>query len=292
MRANVADYELVSPGSLTAVLQALAAEPGKWTPIAGGTELMVQFSAGRLAQRQLINIWNLPELRTIQVADDTLTLGAGCTYSDLRCNAVVAADFPLLIRAASWTGGIANQNRGTLGGNIVNASPAADSPPALLAYDADLVLISVRGTRRVPYADFHLGYKRTLLAPDELISAIHLPRRFTNHFHYSRKIGARNAQAISKIAIAAVGRIHRGRIEDIRIGAASLQEVPMRCIATEAALLHRSIDAEIILAARAALAGEIKPIDDIRSTARYRTQVAQNVLEEFLVALAASEHAQ
>lgn len=289
MRANATDYDLVAPGTLSAVLEALAAEPGQWTPIAGGTELMVQFSAGRLAQKKLISIWNLPELREMECTSGSIALGAGCTYTDLRRHPVVVAEFPLLARAASWTGSIANQNRGTLGGNIVNASPAADSPPALFAYDAELELISVRGTRRVSYSDFHTGYKRTLLAPDELIGALRLPRRFASHFHYSRKVGARKAQAISKVAIAAVGRMRHGIIEDIRIGAASLRDTPMRCFAAEAALVNRPIDAAAILAGRAALASEIRPIDDIRSTARYRAQVAQNIFEEFLRAFAASE---
>jgi CO/xanthine dehydrogenase FAD-binding subunit len=287
VRANVADYELRTPSSLGDVLQSIAEQPGVWTPIAGGTELMVQLSAGRLPQKKLISIWNLPELRAFSADANALTIGAGRTYTDIRRSEIVAAEFPLLSRAASWTGGIANQNRGTLGGNIVNASPAADSLPALLVYDAELELISVRGRRRVPYSNFHLGYKRTLLAADELIIAVHLPRKFANYFHYSRKIGARNAQAISKLALAAVARFEGGLIRDVRIAAASLIDKPMRCAATEAALIDRPIDSQAIAGARAALLQEIKPIDDIRSTASYRAKVAANLLEEFLNALAA-----
>src|SRR5437764_13250120 len=150
---------------------------------------MVLYSAGKLASRNLINIWNIPGLRQIEVCPDRISIGAACTYTALRQHGIVSCEFPLLATAASWTGGIANQNRGTLGGNIANASPAADSLPALLVYDAELILVSGRGERRVPYLDFHTGYKKMKLAPDELIRAICLWRRFSNYLHYSRKVG-------------------------------------------------------------------------------------------------------
>src|ERR1700678_2131975 len=172
MRAQPSEYALVAPGKLSKVLELLAREPGVWLPIAGGTEVMVQYGAGRLGARKLVSLWGLTELRRIERTEEELIIGAGCTYSDLRNHPVVAQQFPLLARAASWTGSIANQNRGTLGGNIVNASPAADSLPALLVYDAELLLISARGPRRIPYGDFHTGYKKMQLAPDELIRAI------------------------------------------------------------------------------------------------------------------------
>jgi CO/xanthine dehydrogenase FAD-binding subunit len=168
----------------------------------------------------------------------------------------------------------------------VNASPAADSPPALLAYDAVLTLISTRGTRTMPYADFHLGYKKTALAPDELLHSITLPRRFADYIPYTRKVGTRNAQAISKVAIAALARMNNDIIEDMRIGAASLRDRPTRLTATEQALLNQPINAKTIATARAALASESLPIDDIRSTAKYRAAVAANLLEEFLRSLA------
>ena len=142
-------------------------------------------------------------------------------------------EFPLLARAASWTGGIANQNRGTIGGNIVNASPAADSLPALLVYEAELILVSVRGERRVPYLTFHTGYKTTKLAGDELVRAVCLPRRFSGFLHHARKVGARNAQAIAKVCIAALGRIADGVVEDVRIALGSVAPVPLRLIETE-----------------------------------------------------------
>ena len=217
MRSHPAEYELVAPGQLAAVLKLMASEPGVWLPIAGGTELMVQYGAGRLGARKLVSLWGLPELRRIERTADELLIGAGCTYSDLRNHPLVAQEFPLLARAASWTGSIANQNRGTLGGNIVNASPAADSLPALMVYEAELLLVSAGGTRRVPYVDFHTGYKQTRLAVDEIIAAIALRPQFASYHAYSRKVGTRNAQAIAKLCLAALGKRAENRIEDVRL---------------------------------------------------------------------------
>jgi CO/xanthine dehydrogenase FAD-binding subunit len=282
MRSNVTQYDLIAPTSLDAILQILTSSPDPYTPIAGGTELMVALGAGRLQPKRLISLWNLPELRFIQVTPDAVIIGAGATFTDLRRNPTITKELSLLSQAASWTGSIANQNRGTLGGNIVNASPAADSPPALLAYDATLQLISTRGIRTMPYRDFHLAYKKTALAPDELLHSVIVSRNLKGYKTYIRKVGTRNAQAISKVALAAVARTNNGIIEDIRIGAASLRETPARLTATEQSLLNQSITAETIAAARAAILSETLPIDDIRSTAKYRAAVAANLLEEFL----------
>jgi CO/xanthine dehydrogenase FAD-binding subunit len=267
------------------VLSLLAESPGEFLPIAGGTESMVAFGAGRLQAKKLVSLWGLKELRFISATSETLTIGAGSTFTDIRRHPIIASDFPLLAQAASWTGSIANQNRGTLGGNIVNGSPAADSPPALLAYDAELELISVRGSRRVAYDGFHLSYKKTALAIDELVYAIRLPRRFDGYVQYTRKVGTRNAQAISKVALAALALKTDGVLEDVRIGAASLRETPIRCKGVEQTLLGKRVSTEAIETARAALANETLPIDDIRSTARYRAAIAGNLLEEFLLKL-------
>ncbi|WP_353068404.1 FAD binding domain-containing protein [Tunturibacter empetritectus] len=282
MRSNITQYELVAPKSLDAILQILADSPDRYTPIAGGTELMVALGAGRLQPKKLISLWNLEELRFIEVAPDAVHIGAAATFTDLRSHPVITSELSLLSQAASWTGSIANQNRGTLGGNIVNASPAADSPPALLAYDAAVTVVSTRGSRTIPYRNFHLSYKKTALAPDELLYSITLSRNLIGYKTYIRKVGARNAQAISKVAIAAIARTNHGMIEGIRIGAASLCETPARLIATERSLLNQPVTPATIAAARSALLSETLPIDDIRSTAKYRAAVAANLLEEFL----------
>jgi CO/xanthine dehydrogenase FAD-binding subunit len=286
MRADPAEYRLVSPGNLQAVLSLLANEPAQWLPIAGGTDVMVLYSAGKLPNRQLVNLWNIPELRQIEVLTDRIRIGAACTYTSLRRHEIITREFPLLATAASWTGGIANQNRGTLGGNIANASPAADSLPALLVYDAELTLISVRGERRVPYRTFHTGYKKTALAVDELIRDITLPRQFSEYVWHARKVGARNAQAISKVCLAALGQIADGAIRDVRLALGSVAPVPMRLDETEKLLTRNKIAPSLIVAARKAVMREIRPIDDIRSTARYRSAVAANLVTEFLEKLA------
>jgi putative cofactor-binding repeat protein len=287
MRADPAEFRLVSPGNLQAVLSLLASEPAQWLPIAGGTDVMVLYSAGKLPNRKLINIWNIPELRQIEVFPDRIRIGATCTYTALRRHEIVSREFPLLATAASWTGAIANQNRGTLGGNIANASPAADSLPALLVYDAELTLISVRGERRVDYRHFHAGYKQTVLAADELIRDISLPRQFSGYLSYSRKVGARSAQAISKVCLAALGQIANGAIRDLRLALGSVAPVPLRLSKTEQVLIGKTIEPSLIDAARKSVAKEIRPIDDIRSTARYRTAVSGNLVAEFLEKLAA-----
>lgn len=288
MRSYPADYELVSPGNLDAVLHLMRDEAGQWTPLAGGTEIMVQFGAGRLAARNLVNIGSLPELREIVETDAALSIGGGCTFSQIRADARVQQHFPMLARCASWTGSIANQNRATLAGNIANASPAADSPPALFAYGAEIELISAGGTRPLPYEHFHLGYKKTAIAPDELIYRVHLSKKFAGALSFVRKVGTRNAQAISKICVAATARLEAGSFRELRIGMGSIAPAPVRLTGTEQALLGRDIDAASIADARTALLREIAPIDDIRSTAEYRRLVAANLIEEMLHTFAAA----
>ena len=283
MRANVTDYTLIAPPTLDAVLSTLA--DGTHTLMAGGTELMVALAAGRLPTRPLLSLHHLRELRFVDVAPDTITIGSGTTFTDLRQHPAIASDLPLLAQAASWTGSIANQNRGTLGGNIVNASPAADSPPALLCYDASLKLISAHGERTLAYSDFHLGYKQTALRPGELLHSITIPRVYGGYTGYIRKVGTRNAQAISKVALAGLALVAEGaerKIIDIRLAAASLRDTPLRLTATEAALTGQPITPATIAQARAVILTETRPIDDIRSTAAYRAAVATNLLEEFL----------
>lgn len=284
MRAFIPNYQLTTPASLAEALTLLESEPGVWKPFAGGTDLMVLLEAGRLAHRNYINIWGLNELRGIEATDTHVTLGALTTYTEVQTNPILRREFPMLCQAASETGGLAIQNRGTLGGNIVNASPAADSPPALLAYDAEIELVSNRGSRWLPYQGFHTGYKQTHIDPDELLARIRLPRN-TGLTHYYRKVGTRKAQAISKVCFAAVGKTGQGKLMETRIVVGSVAPIVVRCVQTEAALRGQRPDEETIAAACASLVREISPIDDIRSTAKYRLQVAKNLLADFLATL-------
>jgi CO/xanthine dehydrogenase FAD-binding subunit len=285
MRAYLPAYNLVSSGNLNDTLDLLAREPGVWQLFAGGTDLMVLLEAGKLAHRNYLNIWNLKELRGFEITDREITLGALTTYTDVQTNKILRAEFPMLCQAASETGGLAIQNRGTLGGNIVNASPAADSPPALLAYDAEVELVSASGARWVPYQSFHIGYKQMIIKPDEVLTRIRLNRRTKTLRHYYRKVGTRKAQAISKVCFAGVAQIAGDLIDDARIVLGSVAPVPLRCVRTEVVLRGARVDAALTAAAQAELAREITPIDDIRSTGRYRLQVALNLLKDFLSSL-------
>ena len=283
---------MVAPGSLAAVLDLLARAPGEWTPIAGGTELMVAHAAGRLTAPKLLSLWGIRELRFIKTGADTISIGAGTTFRGLRSDAVVAANLPLLVKAAGWIGSIANQSRATVGGNLVNGSPAADSSPALLVYDAEVELVSVRGSRRIPYSEFHTGYKRNAMAPVEVLFAVHVPLRFARHRQYLRKVGTRRAMAISKVALAGAAMVEGGIISELRLAAASLGPFPARLYKTETALHGKPIDSSTIQSAREVLLAEAKPIDDIRSTAEYRKRVAANLLEEFLQELRSEDSPQ
>lgn len=287
MRSWLAQYEMRSAASLGEALALLAREPGTWTPFAGGTDLMVLLEAGRLPGRRFLSIWAIPELRQITHRADAVVIGALATYTDLLRDELLAAEFPLIGAAARDTGAVAIQNRGTVGGNIANGSPAADLPPALLVYDATVEIGSTRGRRRVDYGAFHRGYKQMDLAADELILAVTLPRGRGAWKQTYRKVGTRRAQAISKICFAAAADVAPGRaggttIRDIRIAFGSVAPTVIRAHATEAALRGQDIGATAITAARAALVQDIAPIDDIRSTAAYRQRVAGNLLEGFL----------
>jgi CO/xanthine dehydrogenase FAD-binding subunit len=279
MRAYVPEYDLVAPCALSDAL-ALVAQDRR--PIAGGTDLMVLFEAGKLPYRRLVSLHAIRELRGIAAEATHVTIGALATYAEIQRDEILKREFPLLVRAASWTGAVATQNRGTLAGNIANASPAADSPPALLVYDAELELVSTRGSRWVPYAEFHTGYKTTVMRPDEIIARIRLPRATADCVQYLRKVGTRRAQAISKVALAGLAQVADGKLTRIRIALASVAPVPLRCMETERFLQDRRIDSDLIREARAMLSNEIAPIDDVRSTRDYRRKVAANLLAEFL----------
>ena len=287
MRAYVPSYQLIHSPDLSSALEMLSREPEVWRPFAGGTDLMVLLEAGKLPHKNYLNIWNLNELRGIEVTASHVTLGALTTYTEVQQEQVLQKEFPMLCQAASETGGLAIQNRGTLGGNIVNGSPAADSPPALLVYDAEVELVSLKGARWVPYHQFHTGYKQMMIAPDELLMRIRLPRSTEKLQHYYRKVGTRKAQAISKVCFAGVARVSGKRIEDLRIAFGSIAPVPLRCVQTENALRGHELNKATIDRAREVLANEIVPIDDIRSTSNYRQQVSLNLLEDFLQKLSA-----
>ncbi len=287
MRSYVPSYEMEAPRTLTEALERMGREPGAWKPFAGGTDLMVLLEAGKLPQRQFLSIWKLPELRGIEVTSTHVTLGGLTTYSDVRRHETLVREFPLLCRAAAETGSIATQNRGTIGGNIANASPAADTPPALLVYDAELELVSSIGTRWVPYQGFWRGYKQIDLRGDELIRGIRLARATNDWKLFYRKVGTRRAQAISKVCFAGAAHLSAGKINDVRIALGSVAPIVLRAIEAEKVMRGEKLTADVVRAAEEALTREIAPIDDLRSTAHYRLRVAQNLLAEFCESIAA-----
>ena len=275
MRGYLPDCDIRVPASLADALAILAAEPGVWTPFAGGTDLMVVYNAGRLKATRFLDLSRLAELQGIQEDANQLAFGALTTYTELRDCRAVHQHFPNLVKSARATGALAIQNRGTLGGNIVNASPAADTPPSLLAYRAELELVSPRGRRHVAYDRFHLGYKRMDLAADELVASILVPKPTGRSFHYFRKV-----------CLAAHARIEEGIVAEMWIGLGSVAPVPLRARHAEAAVIGQPLSALPIDAARAALLDDISPIDDIRASAHYRRVVTQNVLGHMLRELA------
>ncbi|MBY0494803.1 MAG: FAD binding domain-containing protein [Cyanobacteria bacterium] len=268
MPANPTSLSLERPASLKAALSMLAADPAL-TPIAGCTDVYVGLQFGTLTERRFIDLWDLKELRGISVDRDVLRIGALTTYTAIIQSTIVQKRLPMLVAASREVGGAQIQNRGTLGGNVANASPAGDTLPVLAAANARIVLRNHKGTRTVAFDSFYTGYRKSVRQPDELIVAIEMPR--IDGQQWWRKVGTRRAQAISKIMMAAV----RGR--DLRIAFGSV--APTVVLAAKAAAVLRGGGS--IADAQAALETEIAPIDDVRSTGEYRMKVAANLLAQF-----------
>jgi CO/xanthine dehydrogenase FAD-binding subunit len=279
---------VTSPRDLSAAYAALAAgtaeEPVR--PIAGGTDLMVALT-GEIGTppTSLIDLWALAELRGIALDGDALSLGALTTYTDIRRSALCREHVPALVEAASTIGAAQIQNRGTLGGNIANASPAGDTLPVLLAGDAVVVVGSARGEREVPARAFWTAYRETALAHDELILRVRIPIVGDREMRF-RKVGTRRAQAISKVVMAVAWRTSdrsgTGQWRDVRVALGSVAATPVRATATEVALEGQPPTPEIADRAAEILAGELAPIDDVRSTAEYRRLVAARVLHRIV----------
>ena len=271
MLGSVANRRLFTPRSLRDALRMLDAE-GPLVPMAGCTDLYVALNFGTLKATGFLNLWELDELRRIHVRGGVLSIGALSTYTSIIKSRTAQARIPMLVAAAREVGGPQIQNRGTLGGNIANASPAGDTLPVLAAAGAAIVMKSVRGERRVPFVEFYTAYRRSVLQPDELITAVEIPT--IRGRQWFRKVGTRAAQAISKVVMAAVDT---GRGSAPRIAIGSVAPTVVRLPRTEAALGSGATVAD----AQRVLLDEIVPIDDVRSTAEYRRRVAANLLASF-----------
>lgn len=272
---------VTSPRSLAEAYALLAG--GVWTPIAGGTDLMVRIT-GEIGEPpdRLLDIWKVDALRGIDLTPDgSLAIGALSTWTELRRSALVLRHLPVLAEAAATIGAAQIQNRGTIGGNIVNASPAGDSLPVLLATDAAIVLGSARGERTVPAFDFWTAYRATACALDELVLRIVVPLPAGRRVRF-RKVGTRRAQAISKVVMAVAWRVDDGVWKDVRVALGSVAATPVRIPAAEQVLEGSRPDEATADRAAAAISAAIEPIDDVRSTADYRREVTGRILHRLL----------
>jgi len=275
MPQTISHRTLLEPKSLADALKMLRDE-GPLTPMAGCTDLYVSLNFGTLKETRFLNLWRLDALRTIERRGDLLSIGALATHTDVIRSPLVRKRIPMLVAASSEVGGVQIQNRGTLGGNVANASPAGDTLPVLAAADATVVLKSTAGTRRVAFSAFYTGYRATVRRPDELITSFEIP--LLRGRQWFRKVGTRAAQAISKVVVAMRLEPPKGSGPAVvRIAFGSVAPTVVRATRTEAALAAgSSLDTALAL-----LAEEIAPIDDIRSTALYRRRVAANLLTSF-----------
>ena len=268
MPPSIAPLTCLRPRTLAEALTMLRDE-GPLTPLAGCTDLYVGLQFGTLREQRFIDLWPLTELRGISSDRSLLRIGSLATFSELIQSPLVRRRLPMLVAAAGEVGGRQIQNRGTIGGNIANASPAGDSLPVLAACDAVVVLQSASGERRVPFTQFYTGYRASVRRADELIAALEIAK--VDGTQYWRKVGTRRAQAISKVMCAAV------RGPAVRVALGSVAPTVIRLPRTEAVLTSGGA----LEAAQEVLRAEIAPIDDMRSTAAYRRAVAANLLADF-----------
>jgi CO/xanthine dehydrogenase FAD-binding subunit len=279
----ISQIEVFSPKTLPEAFAYLQQLNGRAKLLAGGTDLMVQLHDRVAVAPAYLNIWNLDELRGIQDIGDTLRIGALTTYTQMIRSPLLQQYCPILIEAAKTIGGVQIQNRGTLGGNIVNASPAGDTLPILAVFDAQLELGSHRGVRVVPFNEFYIGYRQTVLAPDELVVAVRLPKPVSNERVFFQKVGSRQALVISKVVMACKARMEGAkRIQSIQIAVGSVAPTVIRLRQTEALLQGQVLTEELIENAKKSAMPEVRPITDVRSTEHYRRTITGNVLVRFL----------
>lgn len=268
--------QVLLPRSFAEACERLAEDPAR-VAVAGGTDLLVEWPQRHAAHaKTYLDLWKLAELRPLRWTPGSLVLGATTTYWDVLCDPDVAREFPLLGRAARQVGAVQIQTRGTWAGNVANASPAADGVAVLMAYDAEVELASCAGVERVALADFYLGYQQMRRRPDQLIRALHLPRR-PRRLEIFEKVGGRAAQAIAKLGVA-VSRSAAGW----RIVASSMAPTVRRCPGLES-LLAGETPAPSAEALLPAIRADLAPIDDLRSSARYRERVLARVLHAALL---------
>ncbi len=275
----------VRPRDLDEALATRAAQPQHMV-LAGGTDLMVNANH-KPVPAGILDLWRLDALCFVRVETSAIAIGAGTTWTEIERHPAIRERLAPLAQAAREIGALQIQARGTLGGNVGTSSPVGDSLPALLALDAEIEVASVRGARRVPYSAWCTGYRETAIAADELILAAHVPVPGASTRTAWRKVGTRRAQSISKVMGAAAITLDGDRVVSARIALGAVADRPIRATAVEAAVAGLTL-AEAVEAARAAVRTSITPIDDIRSTATYRREVAENLVARFFAALRVS----
>jgi len=273
-----------APSTLDEAVLRLAEDPDLRL-LAGCTDLMVGEPEDRLGLPGVLDLRGLSELRRIAWRDEALEIGAVTPFSQIRDSPEVQKSFPALAEAASKIGGWQIQNRASLGGNMANASPAGDSLPVLLVLEAQVVLVGPEGTRTVPYRDFHLGYRKTALGPGEIIGWVRLPKPPEGAVQLFRKVGTREAQAISKVVVALLASISDGQISEYRLAAGSVAETPVRLVEVETAMVGQALKAEVADQAGHLAAQAVRPIDDVRSTAEYRRFALAQVVRRMTLQL-------
>lgn len=274
--------KVYSVRTIDAALEVLAGEKNVRI-LAGGTDLMVLLNARQFRAPAFLDIWKVSELRGIRDEGEGLRIGALTSFSEIINSALTRKWTPLLVEAALTIGAIQIQNRGTLGGNLVNGSPAGDSLPVLAVLDAEIVITSrARGTRRVGYKDFYTAYRRTVLEADEIVTSIRVRKLERGEKGFFYKVGTRRAQAISKVMMAARLAMNNGTIESCAISYGSMTPVVRRAGQVEATLKGWNSGSTLPDVIPDLLERELSPIDDIRSTARYRMRVAGNLLARML----------
>lgn len=262
--------------SVNDLLERLSA-PGS-AILCGGTDLWVKIRAGLAAPETLLDISDLDELRAVQLVDGSIEIGAAVPEEDLLRSPILAEHLPLLVDVLRVLGSTQIRNRGTLGGNLVNASPAADSAIPLLLYEASVLLQRAGGERTVPLSEFFRAPSKTALDRGEFVRCLRVPvpgRSFTTFFH---KVGKRRALTIAIASVGALLDVDDGRVVQARFAAGSVAPVPLRLEAVERLLVGSRLDANVIAEARTAALESVSPISDVRASADYRREVVADLV--------------
>jgi xanthine dehydrogenase small subunit len=268
------------PRSLEEALEILVQRAGEVRPIAGGTDILVAAKDGGVDRATLFDLGMVPELKGIEDAGDHVRIGAAVTHAEIVASPLLARWCPALPQASAVVGGPQIRNRGTLGGNLAHGSPAGDAIPPLFAADAVVDVVSVSDRRSLPIAQFFTGPGRTVLARDELILGVHIPKRPGVRAAFLR-LGQRQAQAISKVSLAVAMTFKDGRPDWTRVALGAVAPTVIRAPETERALMAGGYDA--LQRAMEAVREEVRPIDDVRSTSAYRRAMAAVLLERAIL---------